>query len=218
MRLGTFYLDIVGLAVVVALLTGCGSLPTTPNRDQTEDRTANQTWHDHHQQGWTAIQRQDFTAAEQHLLAALAIAEHFDSCDRRLAETLDDLGLVYFSLNNDHQAELMQGRAVGELLLAKGFRDPDLPTYATRLGYIFARQDRRDDLPPLDRQPYRILELGYLLENLRLAKRIDALIYEYERVDDQEAVDYLSRWVTTARQERPTRMNEDSTRPTDLIP
>lgn len=170
----------------------------TPASCITDDQR-NQAWQVDYNDGWAAIDQKDYETAESCLLRALSHAEHFESNDRRLAETLDDLGLVYFSLGHDYHAELMQGRAVVQLLLAKGFNDPDLPVFITRLGYILAHQNQSDKLLPLKKSPYKIFELGYTTENRQLARRLDALIVEYERIEDFEAVDYLSRLVTRIR-------------------
>lgn len=155
----------------------------------------NQAWHVSHQDGWEAINRKNYRLAEKHLLLALQHAEDFESTDRRLAETLDDLGLVYFQLGNDYLAEQMQGRAATELLLTRGPSDPDIALFLTRLGYIFNRRGDPQSIEPLKEQPFTIFELSYTSHDEKLAVRLDALIYEYERAGQDQAAEYLSNLV-----------------------
>ena len=89
--------------------------------------------------------------------------------------------------------ELMQGRAVCELLLAKGAQDPDVKIFITRLGHIYNRQGRKEDMTRLIDHPNRIFETGYCIEDARLTKRLDALIYDYQRAYNKKAVEYLTR-------------------------
>lgn len=179
----------VALLYMVSIVSGCQYAKRS--RQLTADER-NQSWHAHYHDGWMAIRVGDHAQAQQHLTEALRHATHFDSADRRLPETLDDLGLVYFQLGKDFEAEQMQGQAVTELLLAKGARDPDLPIFIARLGYIYQRQGRPSEISPIQEQPYMIFEKGYAIHNLRLAERLDALSYEYERDGNTEAVKYLS--------------------------
>jgi len=169
------------LFCILSVTSGCQ--PTTYAR--------NQSWYAHNIQGWTAIRTGDYTLAQQHLTEALRHAEHFDATDRRLPETLDDLGLVYYQLEKDFNAEIMQGRAVTELLLTKGTNDPDLQVFIERLGYIYQRQGRPSDIDPIKQHPYMIFEMGYAVHDLRLAERLDALIYEYEQSKNTQAIEYL---------------------------
>ena len=157
------------------------------------DASRNRLWYALYDDAWEAIRNEDYALASKILQTALAHAEHFDTSDRRLAETLDDLGLVYFQLNNDFTAEMMQGRAVSELLLARGPGDPHVAVFITRLGMIYKRQGRSDTIAALQEKPYQIFELGYVVEDARLARRLDALAYEYHRAGGADASEYLTR-------------------------
>jgi tetratricopeptide (TPR) repeat protein len=165
----------------------------------------NQDWHTHQQDGWDAIRQKDYHAARVALQSALNEAEHFTATDRRLAETLDDLGLVYYSLGNDYEAEQMQGRAVAELLLARGPGDPDVAVFISRLGRIFKRQGRLEAAGPLSEHPYKIFEMGYIPWDKSLADRLDGLIFEYQKAKNTAAVDELAILVRSMRDQETAR-------------
>lgn len=159
----------MALLCIAPIVSGCHCAKR--NRQLTAYERS-QSWYAHHHDGWLAIRAGDYAQAQQHLTEALRYAEHFDSVDRRLSETFDDLGLVYYQLGKDFEAEQMQGRAVTELLLAKGARDSDLPIFITRLGYIYQRQGRPSEITLIKEQPYMIFEQGYATHNLRLASTL----------------------------------------------
>ena len=124
------YTSACAAVLVLAGLSGCRTPAETITPHECE-----QLWHRHYQDAWESIRQKNFATAQGQLLLALQHAEHFEPPDKRLAGTLDDLGLVFYSLNNDGTAEQMQGRAVGELLLSRGVNDPKLMVLITRLGY-----------------------------------------------------------------------------------
>lgn len=193
-------------AILLTCVSGLGcQRPHTPPILSADQH--NQAWHINYQDGWEAINHKNYVLAEEHFLLALQHAEAFESTDRRLAVTLDDLGLVYFQLGNDYLAEQMQGRAVTELLLTRGPDDPDIAVFLTRLDYIFKRQGATQHTERLSKKPFTIFDLSYVAHDADLSARLDALIYEYERAGQGEAVDYLSSLIYQIRYKNPSTPN-----------
>ena len=165
--------------------------------------SAEARWNRLYRSGIDAIQDGDLAAAEIDFCRALAAARAFAPADIRFAETLDELGLVNYLIGDDEGAEAMQGAAAAEMLLALGPPAEDLAAaaaescrssvaiYMTRLGWIFERQGRREEIRPLMQQPYRVLERGYLPTDSLLG-RLDGLISRYLLREDFAAADRLS--------------------------
>ena len=97
----------------------------------------------------------------------------------------------------------MQGAAAAEMLLALGPPSADLAetaeqdcrssvaTYMVRLGWIFERQGRGGEIDSLLKEPYLILERGYVPIDSVL-RRLDWLISQYLLAEDFAAADWLS--------------------------
>lgn len=66
-----------------------------------------------------------------------------------------------------------------------------MATYMARLGWIFERQGRREEIDLLMREPHRILEWGYIPLESVLA-RLDWLISRYLLAEDFAAADRLT--------------------------
>ena len=173
-------------------------------REQPEE-SDDARWNRFYRLGIDAISRQDLEQAQAAYCLALDAAGSFGPRDVRFAETLDELGLVAFMREDYVASEAMQGAAVAEMLLALGPPAPDLEaeaaescassvaTYMSRLGWIFERQERAGEIDALMREPYRILERGYVpFESV--ATRLDWLIARYLLAEDFIAADWLSSW------------------------
>ena len=154
-----------------------------------------QQWLEHYRGGWAAIEEQDFLEAETRLRRALAAAQTFKDLDRRYAETLDDLGLVYVKLGNFQMAEKMQGRAVGELMLSAGPWDRRIGLFIDRLGSIYQQLGKQDAIEALKEKPYLIFEKDYILPNARLAKRLDGLMADYRIAQNQTAANTVWQYI-----------------------
>lgn len=160
-------------------------------------------WNRSYRQGWAALESRDLETAERSLCQALDAARFFGPRDLRFAETLDELGLVHYLRGDDARAEVIQGAAAGEVLLALGPPASDLTpeqidlcrssvaTYLTRLGWIFDRQGRAGRIEALLRRPYLVLAVGYI-PPAALAGRLDWLISRYLLMEDVAAADWLT--------------------------
>ena len=160
-------------------------------------------WNHFYRLGFKAIQEEDLESAETGFCRALEAARSFGPRDIRFAETLDELGLVRYLGGDDQGAEAMQGAAVAEMLLALGPPSEDLretarkscrssvAIYMVRLGWIFQRQGRGEEIKPLLQAPYRILGRGYVPYDSVLG-RLDGLIAQYLLIEDFGAADWLS--------------------------
>jgi len=168
-------------------------------------------WNQFYQRGFRAIERGDHDAAEQEMCRALLAAHRFGPRDWRFAETLDELGLIAFTLRDFDLAERVQGAAIAEMLLAVGphgepFRNKSaseqapiredcrsgIRVYTTRLGWIHERVPGRITTSELGRAPWRTLAAGYLPLDAHLAKRLDWLVAQYLLEENLVAAEELS--------------------------
>lgn len=168
-----------------------------------EDESADARWNREYRRGYDAIEKRDLETAERSLCSALAAAQGFGPRDLRFAETLDELGLVHYLRGDDDRSEAMQGAAAAEILLALGPPADDLSeeerdhcrssvaNYLARLGWIFERQGRPEEIEPLQRAPYLVLDRGYVPARA-LAPRLDWLIARYLLAEDMPAADWLT--------------------------
>lgn len=171
--------------------------------DSGEGGTDEARWNRLYRLGIDAISSRDLEQARALFCQALEVAGSFGPRDVRFAETLDELGLVAFMDEDYTTSEAMQGAAVAEMLLALGPPRKDLAaaaeesckssvaTYMVRLGWIFERQQRAHEIDPLMREPYRILERGYVPFD-SMSDRLDWLIAQYLLAEDYAAADWLS--------------------------
>ncbi len=160
-------------------------------------------WNRLYRHGIGAFESQDLEQARTDFCAALETAASFGRRDIRFAETLDELGLVAFMSEDYATSEAMQGAAATEMLLALGPPHKDLTeaarescrssvaTYMARLGWIFERQGRKQEIDALMQQPYRILERGYVPFD-SMSGRLEWLIAQYLLAEDYAAADWLS--------------------------
>lgn len=147
-------------------------------------------WEHHYERAQRAIQEREFVFAEGELLEAERISRSFPAHDDRLAESLDDLGLVYFSLSKPKLAMQAQGRAVSALLLAKGPSASELSIYIERYGW--ARQRVQDASSTNPENPYdflRAYDPG--LPKWRYEREMGKLLEDYQELGDQGALEAL---------------------------
>lgn len=176
------------------------ALPVADDRGGESDEAR---WNRLYRLGIEALGVEDLATAELRYCQALDAAASFGPRDVRFAETLDELGLVRYSRGDYDGAEAMQGAAVAEMLLAVGPPEGDVvelaakschssvATYLTRLGWVYDRQGRGDEIAPLLEAPHRILAKGYVpAESLRA--RLDWLISRYLLIEDFATADWLS--------------------------
>jgi hypothetical protein len=168
-------------------------------------------WNQAYRRGFRAIERREYDVAEQQMCRALFAASRCGPRDWRFAETLDELGLIAFTLRDYDLAERVQGAAIAEMLLAVGphgepFRDQDaseqapirpdcrsgINVYTTRLGWIHERVSGRITTSELGRAPWRIFAAGYLPLDPHLARRLDWLVSQYLLEENLVAADELT--------------------------
>lgn len=168
-------------------------------------------WNEFYRGGIEAVERGAYADAEAGMCRALLVAREFGPRDWRFAETLDELGLIAYSVRDFELAERMQGAAIAEMLLAVGphgepFRDvgpseqapirrdcrSGVHVYTTRLGWIDEQAPTRIAPSELERAPWRVFAAGYLPLDADLAKRLDWLISRYLLEENLVAADELS--------------------------
>lgn len=174
-------------------------------------------WNEPYNRGFRAIERGAFQEAESDMCRALLAAHEFEPRDWRFAETLDELGLIAFSLHDYLLAEQFQGAAIAEMLLAVGpggepfagqapsARAPIRPdcrsglrSYTTRLGWIQKETMGGAAIDDLQDEPWRIFAAGYLPLDPQLAERLEWLISRYlleENLDAAEALRELQQQI-----------------------
>jgi hypothetical protein len=168
-------------------------------------------WNQAYRDGIAAIENGALDIAEQEMCGAAFAARSFGPRDWRFAETLDELGLIAFTLRDFELAERVQGAAIAEMLLAVGphgepFHEkkpsdespirPDCSSgvrvYTTRLGWIHERVPARISTAEIGRAPWRVFVAGYLPLDSGLAKRLEWLISEYLLEENLVAADELT--------------------------
>lgn len=168
-------------------------------------------WNDAYREGFRAIERGDYHAAQEQMCRALLAARESGPRDWRFAETLDELGLIAFELGDLDRAERMQGAAIAEMLLAVGpHGEPigeheashaaairkdcrsGIRVYTTRLGWILERVPGRTTTAELLEAPWRIFAAEYVPLDAGLARRLDWLVSQYLLQEDLEAAEALT--------------------------
>lgn len=188
-------------------LTSCQSFsyqqPILPDEvDVSESR-----WNKHYSDGHTAIRKGDYSFAEQEMCLALDQAINFGERDWRYAETLDELGLIYFMLGDFELSEKAQGAAVAELLLAIGptkineTKTRKVSYFIQRLGRIYDKQERSDLTEKLAKRPHRIYDLAYIPLDQKLAQRLGWLVSEYLGFEDIHASNDLLRLIESIQEQ-----------------
>lgn len=164
---------------------------------------AEERWNDDYRQGWQELEKGELDLAERSYCEALLSAMVFPDADIRFAETLDELGLVYFQSGEFAKSEAAQGAATAEILLALGPTAPgqtpeekqqyssSLEIYLGRLSWIYTTIGRASEIAELEAHPYRILGRGYLPDH-RIASRLDWLISRYLLAENIQAADWLT--------------------------
>ena len=167
------------------ILPSCQSFLIEEQIFSLADESAEASWNKHYKDGHNATRRGDYNQAEREMCLALKQAQNFDARDWRFAETLDELGLIYFMQEQYGEAEKAQGAAVAELLLAAGpttmreTRTRKVSMFIQRLGRVYSKQDRNDLTTKILDYPYKIYQQEYIPLDLNLIKRLGWLVSEY---------------------------------------
>lgn len=141
-----------------------------------------QEWKQHFSQSFEAIRQEDYARAERHLEQARALAIDFPPRDRSLAETYDDMGLLYYKTQRLEECRKAQASAITALLLAGGPDDPELGLYLDRFSYVAG------DTSNLKEAPARIFLLGfYPVSGSRLEVEGKLLFDAYQARGDAES-------------------------------
>ena len=175
------------------------------------DTKVESSWNEAYRRGFNAIGRDEYDVAELEMCQALLAARRLGPRDWRFAETLDELGLIAFTLRDFELAEQVQGAAIAEMLLAVGphgepFKGQEISeqspvrpdcrsgigVYTTRLGWIHERTPGRITTSDLESAPWRVFPAGYLPLDAQLAKRLDWLISRYLLEENLVAADELT--------------------------
>lgn len=157
-------------------------------------------WNDAYQAGFEATRRGDHEAAKLAMCQALAAVSNSPADDWRFAETLDELGLVFYRLRDYDTCVAVQGRAVAEILLAQGPDSPDVGKYVERLLFADEAWSSSDPghmvigLRKLKRDPYRIFgELDLIDWTPSARGRLQWLRAEYLKRENLLAASFLAR-------------------------
>ncbi|MEL7058751.1 MAG: hypothetical protein AAGN46_01870 [Acidobacteriota bacterium] len=162
-------------------------------------------WNRDYRAGIEAIGVRDLDRAEALFCRSLQAARSFPAEDLRFAETLDELGLVFYLRADLENAEAMQGAAVTERLLSVGAPRgleaevsatsclSSVGVYLKRLGWIAERQGWAEEHASWVAAPYRILAARYIPDRV-VRSRIDGLIATYLLLEDYAAADWLTAW------------------------
>jgi tetratricopeptide (TPR) repeat protein len=136
---------IIGLAASFTL--------ASTNITLSADDTLWKTWRDSGIQAW---QEGRLGIAEQLLVAAMEQAEKFGPEDLRVADTANDLAVVYATAGKILEAELLFRRslAIGEKRL--GADNPSVGTTIQNLGILKAMQQKYQEAEPLFMRALRI--------------------------------------------------------------
>ena len=161
---------------------------TTPSLEERQ-----QQWQQNFSQSFEAIRQGDFDKAERHLGEARALAADFPAGDRSLAETYDDMGLLYYKTQRIEDCKRAQASAITALLLAGGPDDPELSLYIDRLAYV------SEDVAKLRAMPARFFELKlYPVRGQRLQAEAKKLIETYRARHDEESARIVEVYLASA--------------------
>lgn len=149
-------------------------------------------WQSHFLLAGEAIGLKDWVRAEGELREAHREALLFPAHDKKLAETLDDLGLVYFSQGRLEDAVRVQGQAVASLLLARGPSEPELQLYIQRYQWAVKQLDTQPPNVPV--QAYEFLaHYDPGMPAQRYQRELQRLRGDYEALGQTESLEALER-------------------------
>ena len=162
-------------------------------------------WERYMKAGMEAYEQGKYAEAEKQLLTALKEAEEFGEQDRRVAQSLGGLGVVYRAQGRYAEAEPLLWKA---LAIAKKTFPPEHPEVAgslDNLAALYNAQGKYAEAEPLLRRVLAIdeKEAEKFGEDLRLAMSLNALgIVYHAQGKDAEAEPLLRRALAVAEKER----------------
>jgi tetratricopeptide (TPR) repeat protein len=95
-------------------------------------------WESYKSQGHTAVERGQYDEAEHFFHGAIEQAELIGSFNPRLADSLNELGILYAKQHKYAQAEPVFQRALGVSVAARGSDHPDVAIILRNLGILKA--------------------------------------------------------------------------------
>lgn len=201
--------EILAILVVAALLTWFvqerepdAGIALAPDGSPKETLTVSETedlkkqWADHYAIAQQFLEEKKYKAAKSELLTAHMIAVLLPAGDKSLAETLDDLGQVYFRMGKPGRAREYQGRAVAALLLAGGPQDPELDLYIKRYGWAHAEFARNSAKAfALIEEPHEFLAaFAPLVPPERFAQELAMLESDYQKMGHSEGLAVIAQF------------------------
>ena len=108
--------------------------------------------------GEAANQQGNYAEAVKQTKAALSLAEAFGPNDPRLAQTLNNLAVLYSRQGRDAEAELLYKRALAIVEKALGPEHPEVAIFLTNLAVLYSRQRRDAEAELLYRRALAIVE------------------------------------------------------------
>ncbi len=97
-------------------------------------------WKNYKAEGNTAVERGQYGEAETFFRAAIEQAEQFGSLNPRLADSLNELAILYATQHKYAQAEPLFQRALGVSVAAQGPDHPDVAIILRNIGILKASQ------------------------------------------------------------------------------
>jgi tetratricopeptide (TPR) repeat protein len=97
-------------------------------------------WENYKAEGKTAVERGQYAEAENFFHAAIEQAEQVGSFNPRLADSLNELAILYAKQHKYAQAELMFQRSLGVSVAALGSDHPDVAIVLKNIGIMKASQ------------------------------------------------------------------------------
>ncbi len=128
-------LSLVGVLCVMlvsALFIGCGQTGDSP-------------WESYNEAGNDAHEKGNYAEAEKQFLAALREAEKFGPEDPRLAASLNDLALLYYTQGKNAEAEPLYQRALAIWEKVLGPEHPDVAYSLNNLAILYQVQGRYEE-------------------------------------------------------------------------
>ena len=97
-------------------------------------------WENYKAEGKTAVERGQYAEAENFFHAAIEQAEQVGSFNPRLADSLNELAILYAKQHKYAQAELLFQRSLGVSVAALGSGHPDVAIVLKNIGILKASQ------------------------------------------------------------------------------
>ncbi len=139
------------------------------------------SWQDLNRQGEEAFHRGDYKEAEAQFGQALARAGGFEPDDARLAETLNNLGNLYFNLDLYPEAENAIKRALAIREKAGGPDGLLVADSLNDLGMIYLTEGKMNDAKPLIERALAIREKGLKADDEDIASSLQNMASLYHK-------------------------------------